>query len=218
MQGREKLLRHLKESSRVFFREALERAFNVIDRADFVPQKFRDEAYEDYPLTIGFGQTISQPTTVAFMLEKLDVKTGQHVLDVGSGSGWTTALLAELVGENGRVWGVELIPELVRFGQKNLARYRFRNTHITFAESVVGLPTHAPFDRILVSAAAGELPKKLVEQLKVGGTMVIPIRNSIVTVKKIEEDKIETQEYPGFVFVPLRRYDDHVREKPSPTL
>lgn len=108
-------------------------AFKRIDRADFVPEKYRNEAYEDYPLPIGFGQTISQPATVAFMFELLRPKPGDIVLDIGSGSGWTVAMLASIVGNTGYVTGVEIIPELVTFGRKNLRKYPFVNASILSA-------------------------------------------------------------------------------------
>ena len=113
------LISHLKEKELLNSKE-LESAFRVIDRVDFVAEDHKVEAYEDYPLPIGFGQTISQPTTVAFMLELLDLEKGDKVLDVGSGSGWTTSLIAEIVKPQGKVWGVEIIPEMVEFGRKNL--------------------------------------------------------------------------------------------------
>ncbi len=110
-------------------------AFKKIDRKDFVKEEFLEEAYFDTPLPIGFGQTISQPYTVAFMLELLEPKEGDTVLDIGSGSGWTTALLAYIVGNKGKVIGVERIKELVEFGKKNLAKYKFKNAHIELAKS-----------------------------------------------------------------------------------
>ena len=105
-------------------------AFKKIDRADFVEVQYKDEAYGDYPLPIGHEQTISQPSTVAFMLELLQPATGNKVLDVGSGSGWTAALLAQIVGPEGRVFGFELVPELVKFGSENLAKYNFPHAEI----------------------------------------------------------------------------------------
>jgi len=178
-------------------------AFKTIDRKDFVLKEYENEAYGDYPLPIGFGQTISQPTTVAFMLELLQPKKGDKVLDVGSGSGWTTALLAQIVGKKGRVFGVEKIPQLISFGKENLAKYHFPNAEIRKAGKELGLRKKAPFDRILVSAAAQTIPQELVEQLKIGGIMVIPVNNDILRIKKVSDKEIKTQRFEGFVFVPL---------------
>ena len=186
--------------------EEIIEAFRRIDRADFVPEEYGDEAYGDYPLPIGRGQTISQPSTVAFMLELLRPVEGDRILDVGSGSGWTTALLAQIVGSKGRVWGLELLPELAKFGSENLAKYDFSNAKIQQAGEIVGLPGEAPFDKILVSAAGQEIPKELINQLKVGGRMVIPVQNSVWKIDKISKAKVDKQEFPGFVFVPLIRH------------
>ena len=108
-------------------------AFQKIDRADFVLPQYSNEAYEDYPLPIGHGQTISQPATVAFMLELLQPKIGEKILDIGAGSGWATALLAEIVGKDGKVYGLEIISELVEFGKNNLGKYNFNNAEILLA-------------------------------------------------------------------------------------
>ncbi|MNH29217.1 Protein-L-isoaspartate O-methyltransferase [compost metagenome] len=137
------------------------------------------------------------------MLEWLSPRPGEKVLDVGSGSGWTTALLAHLVGREGAVYAVEKVPQLVRFGMKNCKRVGTRNAHFFKAEEEYGLSRFAPYDRILVSAAATDLPGALVGQLKMSGRMVIPIRGSIHVIDKIDETTIEDVEYPGFLFVPL---------------
>lgn len=216
----EELITHLKEGTCVLRNARLEEALRAVDRRFFVPTKLQDEAHEDYPLPIGYGATISQPTTVAFMLEKLDVCPRQKVLDIGSGSGWTTALLAYLVEPRGRVIGLEIVPELVALGRLNFRRYAnvLKNNsmaHVAGVEilqaerDVAGLPEEGPFDRILVSAAAREIPEELIEQLKPDGVMVLPVGKEgevqhLVRVHKGANGELETEEYPGFVFVPLR--------------
>ncbi|MBI2476112.1 MAG: protein-L-isoaspartate O-methyltransferase [Candidatus Taylorbacteria bacterium] len=189
-----------------------------MNRADFVPDELKDEAYEDYPLPIGFGATVSQPTTVAFMLEKLGVRKGDNVLDIGSGSGWTTALLAHLVGPRGKVIGLEIVHELVALGRKNIERaysdvlenIRIKKPIINQAKrGSAGLPEEAPFDRILVSAAAEKIPKELQRQLADGGILVVPVgekgaSQTIFRLQKKRDGQFETEEYPGFAFVPLQ--------------
>lgn len=180
-------------------------AFEAIDRADFVLEGTDpDDIYDDRPLPIGHGQTISQPSTVALMLELLQPQSGERILDVGSGSGWTTALLGQIVGTEGFVYGVEIVPELVAFGRGNVAKYQEQNILITQSFSGQrGDKTHAPYDRILVSAAAREIPTDLVAQLKIGGIMVAPVRNDIVVLLKKINNTYDLKRYGGFVFVPL---------------
>jgi protein-L-isoaspartate(D-aspartate) O-methyltransferase len=177
-------------------------AFRSIDRADFVVDRNSENIYEDYPLGIGNGQTISQPRTVAMMLEMLSPKEADNVLDIGSGSGWTTALLACIVGEGGSVVGVERVKELVEFGSTNLKKYKFKNAKIVKAGDELGIPTKR-FERILVSAAADELPFELIKQLKVDGKLVIPIKSSIFEIIKKEDGSFDANEHYGFTFVPL---------------
>lgn len=179
-------------------------AFKKIDRVNFVLPEHKNEAYEDYPLSIGYNATISQPTTVAFMLEILEPRAGEKILDVGSGSGWTTALLSDLVGSGGNIYSTELINELVEFGRKNISKYGFDKTRIIQAEKTIGWRKQAPYDKILVSASAEILPEELVGQLKKGGRLVIPILNSVWQIDKDQAGKITKKEFPGFVFIPLR--------------
>lgn len=182
-------------------------AFKKIKRVDFLPESLKNLAELNEALPIGFGQTISQPLVVAFMLELLEPKEGEKILDVGSGSGWTSALLAEIVGERGKVIGIEIIPELKDFGEKNVAKYNFvKKGRVEFVcgDGSKGYEKEAPFDKILVSASVqGKLPEAWKEQLKIGGRIVTPIGNSIwLFIKKSKKD-FEEFEYPGFVFVPL---------------
>jgi len=178
-------------------------AFRTIDRKYFVPDDLIEDAYIDAPLPIGYYQTISQPSTVAFMLERLDPKDGNSVLDIGSGSGWTTALLCYIVGEKGSVIGVERVDTLVEQGKHNLAKFRFNShCHIEKAGEKLGLPGKQ-FDRILVSASAEKIPEELFSQLKIGGILVIPIGESIFKFTKVSETQIDKEEFYGFVFVPL---------------
>ena len=180
-----------------------DKAFARVRRQNFVLPEYESNADFDAPLPIGFGQTISQPYTVRLMLEWLEVQLGDKVLDVGSGSGWTTALLSHLVGRTGKVYAVELIAELVEFGRDNCRRMGIQNARFYQAGKQYGLPRFAPYDRILVSASADMLPSSLVDQLKIGGKLVIPIRNDIIEIEKIAQDELDTRVHPGFVFVPL---------------
>lgn len=178
-------------------------AFRAVDRKYFVPASFAEDTYIDAPLPIGNGQTISQPSTVAFMLERLEPQEGNKILDIGSGSGWTTALLCHIVGEEGSVTGVERIDALVEQGRENLFKFHFgKHCGIESAGEKLGFPGEQ-FDRILVSASADEIPEELFSQLNIGGILVIPVGNSIYKFKKVSEEEITTEEFYGFVFVPL---------------
>lgn len=179
-------------------------AFSKIDRADFVLEEYKKEAYLDIPLPINYNQTISQPYTVALMLELLSPKKNQAVLDIGCGSAYSSALLAKIVKPNGIVYGLEIIPQLLEYGKRNLKKYPDLNIDLNLAkEKSVGLVNYK-FDRILVSAAAKSLPTELLLQLKKGGKLVIPINNSIFLYEKDKNDKINYKEYFGFTFVPLK--------------
>jgi protein-L-isoaspartate(D-aspartate) O-methyltransferase len=183
------------------------KAFKEIKRVDFMPEDIKDSAEVNEAMHIGYGQTISQPLTVAFMLEQLQPEAGDNILDVGSGSGWTTALLAQIVGPGGKVTAIEIVPELKEFGEKNVAKYNFIEKGIAefiCADGSKGYKKRAPFDRILASAAVQDkIPRAWKEQIKIGGRIVTPIRSSIWVLIKKSEKKFEEIEYPGFVFVPL---------------
>jgi protein-L-isoaspartate(D-aspartate) O-methyltransferase len=183
--------------------ERIADAFKAIDRKDFVIARDKLSAYEDRPLQIGYGQTISQPSTVAFMMESLDAKPGDKVMDVGSGSGWTTALMAYIVGRYGSVLGLEIIPQLVKFGRGNLSKYDLNNAQINRASKTVGAPNSGPYDRILVSAATDSVPMALLDQLKSGGRLVIPVMGAIEVIEKRDDGSLSQEAHQGFMFVPL---------------
>jgi protein-L-isoaspartate(D-aspartate) O-methyltransferase len=196
------IIRYMKVSPHI------ENAIKNVDRKDFVSPEHVDKSDKDVALPIGFGQTISQPSTVSLMLELLELKSGLKALDVGAGSGWTTALMANIVGPKGEIVGVEIIPELVEFGQKNLSKYnKGLRANIFYVQDQLGYPLIGPYQRILVSAASKDIPEELLAQLSVDGIMVIPISNSIwkIVKKSLDGTVLEKTEYPGYVFVPLKK-------------
>ncbi len=187
-------------------------AFKKIDRADFVPGNQREKTYENYPLTIGSGQTISQPLTVAFMLELLEPKLGEKILDIGTGSGWQAALLLELVGEQGKVISIERIPELKNLAEENLKKFRTEeipgeppknSIEIKLGDGTQGDPANAPFDKIIAAAAGDTILTAWKEQLKIGGRIVAPVKQSIYVLDKTGPNEFEERHYFGFSFVPL---------------
>lgn len=193
-------------------------AFRKIKRVDFMPPDMKNLAEVNEALPIGYDQTISQPLVVAFMLELLAPETGEKILDIGSGSGWTSALLAEIVGEKGKIIAVDIVPELVEFAKKNVLRYNFVDKGIVeflCVDGSKGYPNISSrpelvngFDKILCSAAVQKkLPEPWKKQLRVGGRIVTPIGSSIWLFEKNpsdnEKDKFKSKEYPGFAFVPL---------------
>lgn len=181
-------------------------AFSEIRRIEFVPHEMELQADADVALPIGHGQTISQPLTVATMFELLDPQKKQKILDVGSGSGWTTALLSFIVGREGKVLGVERKDELVEMSKRNVGKFGYIKkgiAEIIKGDGSKGLAEEAPFDRILVSAEVEEVPEELKKQLKKGGKMIIPVKNILTYLEKKDEDDFYEEKYPGFSFVPL---------------
>ncbi|MEC8678396.1 MAG: protein-L-isoaspartate O-methyltransferase [Candidatus Margulisiibacteriota bacterium] len=181
---------------------ALLSAFLKIERHYFIHEDDIPYTGDDKPISIGFGQTNSQPRTVAMMLEWLQPQTGQTILDIGCGSGWTSALLGHITGPSGQVIGLERIPELAQFCTQNIERFNMTHVRIQTATNQLGLPGQT-FDRILVSAAAESFPDELINQLNPNGIMVIPVTNDIVVIKKTEDGTCLEQRFSGFRFVPL---------------
>lgn len=183
---------------------AIIEAFKNVNRADFVREK--SLAYIDEPLSIGEGQTISQPTTVAFMLELLAPEAGNKVFEIGFGSGWQTALLASIVSPNGKVYAVERIKELFKWGTENIGKYNFIKKGIVKAihgDATKGLAKYAPYNRIIAAASGKEVPEEWLKELKTGGRLVMPVKESIWLFIKEDKDKFLKKEHKDFMFVPL---------------
>lgn len=175
-----------------------------LGRDPFLPAEQRRFSDLDRPLPIGHGQTNSQPSTVAAMITLLEVSTGQRILDVGSGSGWTTAILARLVGSSGCVIGCELVPALRESAAAVLAGLDMPWAEVRQARiGTLGAPVDGPYDRILVSAGAQTLPRTLVEQLAPDGIMVIPVASTMLRVHRTAAGPVDITEHGRYSFVPL---------------
>lgn len=189
--------------------DAIIDAFWEIGRIEFLPEALHSSADANIPLPIGFGQTLTQPQTVAFMFELLQPRQGNRILDVGCGSGWTSALLAYIVGLHGHVTALEVIPKLCAFARQNTDKYKLVRKGIAefhVADGSQGYVDNAPYDRILVSATVEGVPQSLKDQLCVGGRMVIPIYNSLCLLEKKTPTEFYKEEFPGYQFVPLQTF------------
>lgn len=189
-------------AGRGIIRERVLSAFREVPREEFVPPHLLDLAYEDTPLDIGSGQTISQPYTVAFMTQLLDPRPRDRILEVGTGSGYQAAILSRLAE---RVYTIERFEELAQKAKETLGRLGYGNVEVIVGDGSLGLPEKAPFDGIIVTAAAPQVPLPLIKQLKVGGRLVIPVGEGLQEMKRITktEKGLEEESFPGFRFVPL---------------
>ena len=183
----------------------VESALRNIPRHEFVLESELNRAYYNQPLSIMNGQTISQPGVVSRMTEWLDVKEGQKILEIGSGSGWQTAILSYMV-RDGTVYSIERHPELVDFTKSNLEKLRIKNVHVVLADGSLGYVQKAPYDRIIITAACSKIPKPVLDQLTEGGLIVAPVGDSLqslVLLQKTSTGLVEIKNHPNYVFVPL---------------
>ncbi len=189
-------------------------AFMRVPRENFVPSHQRDQAYEDHPLPIGQGQTISAPHMIFIMCELLELKEGENILEIGAGSGYHAAVCAELVAPRGsknpgHVSTIERIPELAEFAKSNLAKSGYSEVvTVIVGDGTLGYPEKAPYNAILVTAAGPKVPEPLIEQLAVRGKLIIPVGGrlmyqELILVEKITPDKVIQKRVGGVAFVPL---------------
>jgi protein-L-isoaspartate(D-aspartate) O-methyltransferase len=183
----------------------VEKAFLDVKREDFLPENKKKYAYIDTPLEIGNGQTISAPHMVAIMVEGLDIKKGQKILEIGAGSGYHAAIVSRLIGDSGHVYSIERYPTLVENAKKNIEKSKIENVTIINGDGSEGLEKYAPYDRIYVTCAAPDIPQPLIDQLKDNGKLMIPVGRMLSQLILIEknEGKIKRKNLGGCAFVPL---------------
>jgi len=193
------------KNSKFLTDKRVESALRNIPRHEFVPESELDYAYNNEPLPIMKRQTISQPGVVTRMTEWLDVKDGQKILEIGTGSGWQSAILSYLVG-TGDVYSIERHPKLVKFAQENLKKLDIDNVHVILGDGTLGYPEESPYDRIIITAACTEIPLPLIDQLDEGGLILAPVGNtsqSLILLQKTSKGLVEIKNQPKYVFVPL---------------
>ena len=206
MTTKEGLIKSWISSGTIKDRKVIE-AFRKIPREEFIEESRREESYGDYPLPIGEGQTISQPTTVAIMTQALELEEGHKVLEVGSGSGYQAAIITEIIGTKGKIISTEIVPELAELAKNNIKKLALKNIEILNYDGSKGYAKEAPYDRILVAAASPKIPKPLIDQLKENGVIIIPVGNMLeqAMIKGRKTNGKLSEEILGdFVFVPLK--------------
>jgi len=183
----------------------VELAIRKSPRHEFVPKSLLDMAYENIPISLMKNQTISQPSVVSRMTELLNVMEGQKILEIGSGSGWQSAILSFLVAHS-KVFSIERHPKLVKFAKENLNKLGIQNVDVILGDGNLGLSQESPFDRIIITAACKKVPPPLFEQLSLDGLLIALVGEypqSLILYKKTSQGIIEIKNQPGYVFVPL---------------
>ncbi len=187
--------------------ERVLKAFKSGPRELFIQKGFEEEAYGDYPLPIGQGQTISQPTTVMIMTQALELKQGQKVLEIGTGSGWQAAIIGKIIGKKGKIITTEIVTELVKFAKNNLEKCHIKNVEVIEYDGSQGYEKDAPYDRCMITAACPRIPLLIIEQLKENGIIIAPVGDMFgqKMIKGIKKNgKLETTSLGDFIFVPLK--------------
>lgn len=185
------------------------KAFEKVPREDFVPEKYEKDAYADRPLSIGEGQTISAPSMIAIMLEVLDPDEGDKILEIGTGSGYNAALMAEIVGEGGKIYSVERLDDIARFGRRNLKNAGYGEiVNVVVGDGTSGYESEAPYDGIIVTACAPEVADPLIEQLAKGGVLTAPVGSNyrgqtLLEIRKDFEGDTDVEKHCKCAFVPL---------------
>ena len=185
--------------------DEVKKAFLEVPREEFVPKKMRGYAYVDTPLEIGNGQTISAPHMVAIMCESLDIKKGQKILEIGTGSGYHAAIVSKLVGKKGHVYSVERFSSLAKNAKENLKNAGIKNVTIKIGDGSEGLQIYAPYKRIYVTCAAPKMPSPLIDQLNDPGKLMVPVGRIMCTLKLLEKKGglLIKKDLGGCAFVPL---------------
>jgi len=205
MEQKQRLIHFWRENFK--FNSSVVNAFEELDRSIFVPERLQKYSYQDTPLPLFRGKTISQPTTVMVMSSALELNKGYQVYEVGTGSGYQSAIIAKVIGDEGRVVSTEVIPELVGFAKKNLAKAGIKNVSVFEEDGSKGLPEKGMFDRIIITAACKEFPKVLLDQLKPGGLIVGPVgdryEQEMVKGIKHKDGHLELHFLGQFLFTPM---------------
>ena len=202
-QQKQQLLDQWREQS---WDEKVIKAFEEVNREDFVMEEYKEYAYEDRPLPLLRDKTISQPTTVLIMTQALELKEGHKVFEIGTGSGYQAAIIAKLVGKKGKVVSTEVVPELVNFAKENFKKAGINNVKVIEDDGSRGYKKGAPYDRVIITAAAKEFPPKLIEQLKEGGIIVGPIGTMYEQkmIKGVKENgRLSLEALGSFLFTPM---------------
>lgn len=201
---RKNLVDMLKKQGRIKTKE-IEKAFLGVPREKFIPKIFEKHAYSDTPLEIGNGQTISAPHMIAIMCEELDLKKGQKILEIGTGSGYHAAIVAKIIAPKGHIYSIERHKDLAEKAIQNLKNTKIKNVSVEIGDGSEGFKEYSPYDRIYVTCAAPIIPPPLIEQLNDPGKMLIPVGSTICTLYLLEKNKgkIKKENQGGCVFVPL---------------